>query len=65
MYKNKITKFRKEKNMTMKELAEKSGISTGYLCHLEKGKRKNPSTEVMDNIAKILEKKISEIFFSE
>ena len=50
--------------MTLKELAEKSGVSAGYLCHLEKGKRDNPSTEVMENIAKVLDKTIPEIFFS-
>ena len=31
MYKNEIRKYRKEKGMTMKEMAEKCGISIGYL----------------------------------
>ena len=64
MYKNKIKKYRKEKGLTMKEVADKSGISIGYLCHLEKGSRDNPSTEVMENIAIVLNKSIPEIFFS-
>lgn len=64
MYKNKIKKYRKEKGLTLKELAEKSGVSAGYLCHLEKGSRDNPSTEVMENIAIVLGKSIPEIFFS-
>ena len=64
MYKNKIKIYRVERNMTLRTLAEKTGISAGYLCHLEKGTRKNPSTNVMENIAKILEKTVSEIFFS-
>ena len=64
MYKNKIKKYRKEKGLTLKELAEKSGVSAGYLCHLEKGSRDNPSTEVMENIAIVLNKTIPEIFFS-
>ena len=64
MYKNKIKQYRIEKNMTLKELAEKSGISAGYLCHLERGSRGNPSTEVMENIAMVLKKTIPEIFFS-
>ena len=63
MYKNKIRKYRKEKGMTQKDLAEKSGISIGYLCHLEKGSRVNPSTEVMERISNVLGKTIPEIFF--
>jgi len=64
MYTNKIKKYRKEKGLTLRELADKCGVSAGYLCHLEKGKRDNPSTEVMENIAIVLNKTIPEIFFS-
>ncbi len=64
MYKNKIRKYREERKMTLKELANSSGISVGYLCHLEKGSRDNPSKEVMENIAIVLNKTIPEIFFS-
>lgn len=64
MYKNKIKKYRQENGLTLKELAERSGVSAGYLCHLEKGTRDNPSTEVMENIAIVLNKTIPEIFFS-
>lgn len=64
MYKNEIRKYRKEKGMTMKEMAEKCGISIGYLSHLEKGSRDNPSKEVMENIAVVLNKSIPEVFFS-
>lgn len=42
MYKNEIRKYRKEIGMNLEEMAKKVGISTGYLCHLEKGTRKNP-----------------------
>ena len=64
MYKNKIKQYREEKHMKQKELAERCGISEGYLCHLEKGSRDNPSKEVMQNIAVVLNKTIPEIFFS-
>lgn len=63
MYKNKIRYYRTKKGLTLKEVAEKCGISAGYLCHLEKGKRENPSIEVMENIAIILGESIPEIFF--
>lgn len=60
---NNLKKFRKEQDMTLEQLAEKTGLSAGYLCHLEKGTRYNPSIEVMENIAKALNKSIPEIFF--
>lgn len=65
MYKNEIRKYRKEIGMNLEEMAKKVGISTGYLCHLEKGTRKNPSTKIMEDIAKTLGKTIIEIFFTE
>lgn len=64
MYKNKIKKYRTQKGLTLKELADKCGVSAGYLCHLEKGNRDNPSVEVMENIAIVLGQSIPDIFFS-
>ncbi|MGN1310893.1 MAG: helix-turn-helix domain-containing protein [Clostridia bacterium] len=60
---NNLTKIRKDKGMTISELAELSGISMGYICHLEKGTRKNPSKETMEKIANVLGKSVTEIFF--
>ena len=51
--------------MTLEEMSKIVGISTGYLCHLEKGTRENPSTSIMEKIAKTLNKTIVEVFFSE
>ena len=44
MYKNKIRKYRIQRGLTLKKVADICGISAGYLCHLEKGNRDNPST---------------------
>ncbi len=65
MYHNQIKKIREEKGMTLVKLAEISGISVGYLCHLERGSRKNPSILVMERISKSLNKSIAEIFFEQ
>ena len=65
MYKNSIKKYRKEQGLKLEDMSKKIGISTGYLCHLEKGTRKNPSTKVMEKISKALGKSIPEIFFEE
>lgn len=64
MYYSKLKRIRKEKGMTLEKLAELTGISAGYLCHLEKGSRTNPSIEVMEKIAKALDKQIFDIFFN-
>ena len=60
---NRIEILRKEKRITLAELARLTGLSAGYLCHLEKGSRSNPSLEVMEKIAKALNKSVVEIFF--
>lgn len=64
MYKNKIKEYRQEQGLILKEMAKKCGVSIGYLSHLENGTRDNPSTEVMEKIAFVLNKTIPEIFFS-
>lgn len=63
MYINNLRQIRKSKNMTIKELSELSGVSMGYICHLEKGSRRNPSRDVMEKISKTLEEPIIKIFF--
>lgn len=63
MYHNQVRKIREEKGMTLVKLSELSGVSVGYLCHLEKGSRKNPSIGIMEKISTALNKSITEIFF--
>lgn len=65
MYNNRIRKYRNSIGISLEELAKQVGISAGYLCHLEKGTRRNPSTELMERIAEKLGKTIPEIFFEE
>lgn len=59
---NNINKIRKEKGITLAKLSDLSGVSIGYICHLENGTRKNPSLEKMQKIADALNKSISEVF---
>ena len=63
MYKNQMKRIRMSKNITLVKLSEATGISSGYLCHLEKGSRKNPSRHVMELIAGALEVSVAEVFF--
>lgn len=59
---NNIRKLRKEKGMTIQQLADLTNISAVYIYHLENGTRKNPSFGVMKDIAKALGERIEEIF---
>ncbi|WP_394122212.1 helix-turn-helix domain-containing protein [Planococcus donghaensis] len=49
-----IRRKRKDSNMTLKQVSERAGISYPYLSTLETGKRDNPSAEVLNNIAGVL-----------
>lgn len=55
-----IKKFRKDKNMTQKALAEKAGISIASVQGYEQGKYK-PKTEQLKKIATALEVSVSDI----
>ena len=53
MYKNRIREIRNKKGLTLEHVANVANISVGYLCHLEKGTRSNPSAQIMERIASI------------
>lgn len=59
---NNMRKIRKERGMTIERLSELSKVSAVYIYHLENGTRKNPSYEVMKDIAKGLETSIEDVF---
>ena len=63
MYKNKLKSIREQQGITLLKLSIISGVSIGYLCHLEKGTRNNPSREVMEKISNALNKTVAEVFF--
>lgn len=63
MYKNSMRKIREKKGITLTKLSKETGISIGYLSHLEKGTRKNPSVSTMDKISKLLNESVTKIFF--
>lgn len=59
---NRIKEFREEQGMKQAVLANKANVSVGYLSHLERGDKKNPSYRVMKNIADSLGKTIGDVF---
>ena len=48
-----IRKLRKEKGITLNEMAEKTGISINYLSRVERGKT-NPSVGILKRISNVL-----------
>ncbi len=51
---NLLRKQRIERNLTLEELANKTGVSVGYLSRLENGIRVNPSVKIIQKIDKEL-----------
>jgi len=56
-----IKKFRLDANLNLPQLAEKTGITKGYLWQLEEGQTKNPTLDTLVKIAKAVDKTVSEI----
>lgn len=59
---NKIREIREKQGMKQYALAKKTGLSEGYICHLEKGTRDNPTYNVMEKIATALHKEVKDVF---
>lgn len=60
--KNNIKEIREKKGIKQRELAELTDLSVGYICHLEKGSRKNPSYNTMVSIANALNENVAKVF---
>lgn len=58
---SRLTELRKERKMTQEKLAELSRLTRVYISGIEQGKR-NVSLEVIAQLAKALEIKISQFF---
>lgn len=46
-----ISEIRKQKGLTLTELAERAGIAKSYLSNIERNLNKNPSINVVEKIA--------------
>ncbi|RCW74853.1 helix-turn-helix domain-containing protein [Saliterribacillus persicus] len=50
-----INRIRKEKNLTLSELAERAQISKSYLSNIERNLNDNPSIQILEKISKVLD----------
>lgn len=61
---NNLAKYRREADMSQRELAEISGISRSTITLLETEVHTNVTRFVMESLAKALNRTVEEIFFS-
>lgn len=59
---NNIDKFRESKNLSYADIAEKAELTAMYIHLLAKGKRTNPSLNVMQSIAQALGESVENVF---
>ena len=60
---NKLKTRRKELEMTIYDLAEKTNLSATYISNLENEQKVNPSKSVMEKVAAELKTTVTELFF--
>lgn len=56
-----LRELRISKNISQKQLAQQIGVTQAYICSLERGKRTNPSMDVIRGIARELGVKPSNV----
>lgn len=60
-----IKNIRERKNLTIYKLSKITKINRSYLTQLENNKKFNPSLKTMYSIARALEVKVDDLFYSE
>ncbi|WP_186580973.1 helix-turn-helix domain-containing protein [Aquibacillus kalidii] len=61
----KIKQLRKEKRMSLSELAEQAGVAKSYLSSIERNLQSNPSIQFIEKIGKVLNVSVNELLMSE
>lgn len=59
---NRIDAIRTKKAMSYGDIAKESGLTPTYIHLLAKGKRNNPSLDVMQKISQALGEKVEKVF---
>ncbi|MED4583104.1 helix-turn-helix domain-containing protein [Brevibacillus choshinensis] len=56
-----IQELRMQKGLSMSELAERSGVTKSYLNALERGIKTNPSIQILEKIAGVLDMELGSL----
>lgn len=62
---NSVKEYREKEGLTQEELSKKSEVSRNTISAIETGTNTNVTYEVMEKIAKALNKKVATIFFNQ
>ncbi|HLS09757.1 helix-turn-helix transcriptional regulator, partial [Lentibacillus sp.] len=57
----KIKRLRKEKQMSISELAEKAGVAKSYLSSIERNLQTNPSIQFIEKISAVLDVPVNDL----
>jgi len=57
----KIKQIRKEKRISLSELAEKAGVAKSYLSSIERNLQTNPSIQFIGKISQVLEVSVKDL----
>ncbi|UOQ48321.1 MULTISPECIES: helix-turn-helix domain-containing protein [Gracilibacillus] len=61
----KIKELRKQKRMSLSEVAEQAGVAKSYLSSIERGIQSNPSIQFMEKVGKVLGVTVNELLMSQ
>ncbi|MCT2537239.1 helix-turn-helix domain-containing protein [Aquibacillus koreensis] len=62
---DKIKTLRKEKKMSLSELAEQAGVAKSYLSSIERNLQSNPSIQFVEKVGSVLGVSVNELLMSE
>jgi XRE family transcriptional regulator of biofilm formation len=62
---NRIQTLRKEKGLSLSELADRAGIAKSYLSSIERDIQSNPSIQFLEKIASVLEVDVQTLLMEE
>lgn len=62
---NRIQTLRKEKGLSLSELADRAGIAKSYLSSIERDIQSNPSIQFLEKIASVLEVDVQTLLVEE
>ncbi|MCQ6275287.1 helix-turn-helix transcriptional regulator [Bacillus sp. V3B] len=60
-----ITLLRKEKDLTLSELAERANVAKSYLSNIERNINQNPSIQIVEKIARVLDVEVKTLINGE
>ncbi|AND41927.1 helix-turn-helix protein [Cytobacillus firmus] len=60
-----IYEIRRRRGLTLTELADRAGIAKSYLSNIERNLNKNPSVNVMEKLALVLDVELKELLNTE